>query len=237
MNRFAHIACVLACVLLAACTPRVELVGNVAEEEANEALGVLLRAGVDADKVPGKEGLVSIDVPRNQVSDAVGILKEQGLPRVRHTGMGDVFRKEGLVSSPTEERARYVFALSQELSETIGRMDGVVLARVHVVLPERSLDGEELTMASAAVFVKTLPQAHGDALLTPIKRLVAGSIPGLGQDRVSLVVVPEVVSPVSRPSAPAHPSLLLATGIPAALVAAAGIGVLVWRRRRKASRS
>lgn len=218
--------------LLAACSARVDLVGSVPEEEANEALGALLKAGLDAEKVPGKDGMVGIRVGGRDVSSAVTILKEQGLPRERFAAMGDVFRKEGLVSSPMEERARYVFALSQELSETISRMDGVVLARVHVVLAERTLDGDETSPATAAVFVKTAPQARADGLQGPVKRLVANAIPGLTQDRVSLVVVPAVaVAP--QPLPPTGSSTTILSAVLATVVAlAGGAGFFFWRRRK-----
>jgi len=196
MKRLVHCLVLLVCAcLLAACGSRVELIAAVAEAEANEALGALLSAGVVAEKVPGKEGMVGIRVQGNQVAQAVDVLKARGLPRERYAGMGEVFRKEGLISSPLEERARYVFALSQELSATLTRIDGVVTARVHVVLPERSAGGEETTPSSAAVFIKHRPEANLDTVQPQIRRLVTNSIPGLVADRVSLVLVPAVAAP------------------------------------------
>lgn len=175
---------------LAACSGRVDLVAAVAEAEANEALAALLEAGVRAEKLAGKEGMVGIQVDARQVAQAVEVLKAHGLPRERYAGMGDVFKKEGLISSPLEERARYVFALSQELSSTLTRIDGVVTARVHVVLPERSPAGEETTTSSAAVFIKHRPEANLDTVQPQIRRLVTHAIPGLSGERVTLVLVP-----------------------------------------------
>jgi len=74
-------------VLLAACSGRVELVAAVAEAEANEALAALLQAGVRAEKVPGKEGMVGISVAGGQVALAVDVLKARGLPRERYAGI------------------------------------------------------------------------------------------------------------------------------------------------------
>ena len=139
--------------ILAACGSRVELYAGATESEANEMLVVLLDAGLNAEKAATKAG-VSISVDSGQVAQALEILRSRGLPRESFAGMGQIFQKEGLVSSPLEERARYIYALSQELANTFSQMDGVLVARVHVVLPERGGVGESTMPSTAAVFIK-----------------------------------------------------------------------------------
>lgn len=228
----------VAVVLLSACGGRVELIAAVAEAEANEALGALLAAGIGAEKVPGKEGMVGIKVDARSVAQSVEVLKARGLPRERYAGMGDVFKKEGLISSPLEERARYVFALSQELSATLTRIDGVITARVHVVLPERSPAGDETTASSAAVFIKHRPDASLDTVQPQIRRLVTHAIPGLAGDRVTLVMVAGApdAGTAAAPSAAAGegrdgPWRLVAAvaGVLAGALAMV-LGVLVWKQ-------
>ncbi len=175
--------------LLAACDTRVELISSVSESEANEALAALLDGGVKAGKIPGKEGMVSLDVAQSEVSKAIGILRVEGLPRERYAKMGEVFRKEGLISSPLEERARYIWALSQEISSTLSQIDGVVKARVHVVLPERSAGGDPSLPSSAAVFIKHKTGVNLEDSVAQIKRLVANSIPGLSGEKVSVILI------------------------------------------------
>jgi type III secretion protein J len=175
--------------LLAACDTRVELISSVSESEANEALAALLDGGVKAGKIPGKEGMVSLDVAQNEVSKAIGILRVEGLPRERYAKMGEIFRKEGLISSPLEERARYIWALSQEISSTLSQIDGVVKARVHVVLPERSAGGDPSLPSSAAVFIKHKTGVNLEDSVAQIKRLVANSIPGLSGEKVSVILI------------------------------------------------
>jgi len=174
---------------LAACGARVELLTGVSESEANEALAALLEAGVKAGKLPGKEGMVSLDVEQSQVARAVGIMRAEGLPRERYAKMGEIFRKEGLISSPLEERARYLWALSQELSATVSQIDGVIKARVHVVLPEHSTGGDPALPSSAAVFIKHKASSNLDDSVPQIKRLVSNSIPGLTSDKVSVILL------------------------------------------------
>jgi type III secretion protein J len=183
---------------LAGCGGSVELLSNISEREANEVVGVLSEADINVQKSPGKEGAVNLTVEQSHVARAIAVLTAEGMPRERRATMGDVFRKEGLISSPLEERARYLWALSQELSETISQIDGVLRARVHVVLPERSTGGDAPLPSSAGVFVKHRRNVNLDDSVPNIKRLVASSVPGLTAEKVSVVLVAS--------SAPSHPA-------------------------------
>ena len=178
-----------ACLMLVACGARVDLMGSVPEEEANEVLAALLKADIAAEKTAGKEGMVGVRVDATQVGRALEVMRENGLPRERFAGMGQVFKKEGLISSPLEERARYIYALSQELSNTLSKIDGVLAARVHVVLPERGAAGETGVPSTSAVFIKHQEGYNLDIIQPQIRRLVTNSIPGLTADRVSVIFV------------------------------------------------
>lgn len=190
MNKLMRLAgvCALAA-LLGACGQQVALFSNMSERDANEVLAALDRAGIVAQKTPGKDGAVNLMLPQGDVARAVAHLDHEGLPRERRATMGDVFRKEGLISSPLEERARYLWALSQELSETLAQIDGVLTARVHVVLPERSTGGDPGLPSSAAVFVKHRRNVDLQPSLPELKRLVASSIPGLTIEKVNVVLM------------------------------------------------
>ncbi|MFJ3463699.1 type III secretion system inner membrane ring lipoprotein SctJ [Achromobacter spanius] len=243
--RFLALALLLA---LAACGSRVELFSAANESEANEVLSVLLDAGISAQKATTKTG-VAVSVDSQQVARALDILRARGLPRERFDGMGQIFRKEGLVSSPMEERARYIYALSQELTNTLSQMDGVLAARVHVVLPERGGVGENTTPSTAAVFIKHQAGYTLDALQPQIRKLVTHAIPGLTEDRVSIALVSAQPSSVSASAAATRQvlgievaegsatplTLLLAALSVLVLGLAAAIGVLLWRYGRPAS--
>jgi type III secretion protein J len=243
--RVAAIALVLA---LAGCGRTVELFANMNESEANEVLAALSEANIATQKVPGKDGTVVVTVDQSNIAHAIEVLNTQGLPHERRATMGDVFRKEGLISSPLEERARYLWALSQELSETISQIDGVLRARVHVVLPERSTGGEPPLPSSAGVFVKYRRDVNLEDAVPQIKRLVASSIPGLSVDKVSVVLVASAAGalPVpasagaalaSRSRTGTSPSQVLAYALTAlSLICVAGIGgsrMLAKRQRRR----
>ncbi len=180
---------VLAVLLLAAC--RVEFYTHLPEEDANEMLSILLRHGIDARKVRNKkDDSYNLYVAQSQLPEALRLLKERGYPRERTTRIEDLFRKEGLISSPLEERVRFIYALSQNVQETLSRIDGVVTARVHIVLPENDPFSEHIRPSSASVFIKYLPESHLEDIKSEIKHIVQRSIEGLSYDKVSVVMLP-----------------------------------------------
>ena len=229
--------------LLAACSSQVELISGT-EMQANDVLAALSEQGIEASKVPGKDGVVSVLVAEDKIAHSIEIMRAQGLPREPYSSLGEVFKKDGLISSPTEEHARMVFALSQELSRTISKIDGVIFAQVHVVLPEQAGFGETSNPSSAAVFIKYLDTADLASVVPQIRRLVANSIPDLTYDKVSVQLVPaapQVASGVSQAKSDTVWSVEVAAGSAATLriilggltllllAACAGVGFLLFK--------
>ena len=226
---------------LAACGGgQVDLLAAIPEDDANEVIAVLINEGIQATKVAGKEGMVGVSVEQAKAAKAVDIMRQRGLPRETFSGMGVVFQKSGLISSPVEERARYLYALSQELSGTLSRIDGVLFARVHLVLPERGSGLDRDTSSSAAVFIKHQTGADIEILQPQIRRLVVNSIPGLTLDRVSVVLIPSNIK--SKDNTPwvsvlglqVHPSSeqslrsMRIAVVALLVIALGGAGYLVW---------
>ena len=164
------------------------LFSQLGEDQANEIQAALLANGVDADKTPASDPLFwSITVPKESFAKSVQLLRARGLPRSETISMGQIFQKEGFVSSPVEERARYLYALSQELAATLMEIDGVVTARVHVALPERALLEENQDSASVSVVVIQEPNVDLSGYETDIKAIITDGVEGL--DDVNKVTV------------------------------------------------
>ena len=163
---------------IAGCGEKVELHSQLSEQEANEVIAELAGKQVRAQKIPNKNG-VAIRVRAEDISRAINSLTAAGLPRATRSTLGDTFRKEGIISTPLEERARYIYALSQELEATLSNIDGVIVARVHVVLPERVAPGEAVQPASASVFIKHDARLDPDSIQSRVRRMVASSLPGM----------------------------------------------------------
>lgn len=215
--------------LLAGCS-KVVLFSDLAEPEANEMMAVLLQRDIDCTKVAAKDEKWTLKIEQRDFSRAVDLLRSQGYPRDKFVKIGDVFQKSGLVSSPTEERIRYMYALSQEIAETLMRIDGVMNARVHIVIPDNDPLAAKVTPSSAAVFIRYRPGFDLESLTPQLKNLVTRSIEGLNYDNVSLVLVPAAATAVSvrapQTLAPATSNDLLLYG--AFAVAAAAVIAAVW---------
>jgi type III secretion protein J len=179
-----------AAILLALAGCKTELYTGLDEREANEMIALLIKNGIDADRVRAKDGSSSLHVGGSRFAEAVDLLKANSYPRERFANMGEVFKTSGLIASPTEERARFIYALSQELARTINDIDGVITARIHVVLPKNDLLRQDATLSSASVFIRHDARVPLKQLLPQIKMLVANSIEGLAYEKVSVVFVP-----------------------------------------------
>jgi type III secretion protein J len=231
---FSWCVAALLAVALAACGNKVELMASMPETDANEVLAALSGAGISAHKISGKEGMVGLSLDAAEVGRAVDLLRAKGLPRERYAGMGEVFKKEGLISSPLEERARYIYALSQELRGTLTQIDGVLAARVHVVLPERGSAGDPNTPSSAAVFIKHQEGYNLDTVQPQIRKLVTNSIPSLTADKVSIVLIAAQTPPpgptATRPEAAAGVPLGTVIGLLVVLLVSLGTtGFMAWK--------
>ena len=179
---------------------------NLSEREANKMVAALLRDGIAAQRKVQDDGRMTVTVPEDRLSQAVTLLDEVGLPEQKFSNMGDVFKGNGLVSSPVQERAQMVYALSEELSHTVSQIDGVLSARVHVVLPDNDLLKRVISPSSASVLIRYEPGTDVDQLVPQIKTLVANSISGLAYDGVSVTAIKAAVR--AQDSAPPLKSFL-----------------------------
>ncbi|WP_118179574.1 type III secretion system inner membrane ring lipoprotein SctJ [Paraburkholderia phosphatilytica] len=218
------------CVLLGGC--KKELYGKLSEQDANEMVVALLEHGVNAAKdTPDNGKTWSLDVDDGQMVQAMQVLREAGLPHSSYDNLGDLFKKDGLVSTPTEERVRFIYGMSQELGSTLAKIDGVLVARVQIVLPNNDPLAQTVKPSSAAVFIKYRPDADIGALVPQIKTLVMHSVEGLTYDEVSVTAVaadPVTISNLQRPANSTWPWMIAAIGAGCLLVA---VVLLVFARR------
>ncbi len=225
--------------LLALCGCKQQLYSSLSERDANEMIAVLASRGLQADKVAAEKGDFKIELDRSDFSAAIEALRNHGLPRAKYASIGEVFKKDGLVTTANAERLRFMYAMSDELSRTLSMIDGVVEARVHPVLPGGDPLTDKLTPASASVFIKHTPDANLTLLAPAIKDLVVSSIEGLSYDKVSLTFVPASKiagsSTIPEIAAAASSSLLSPSSIGIGLAAVLlSLGILLFFLRGRA---
>ena len=221
--------------LLAGCQS--EIYSGLQEDEANLMLVLLLARDFDAEKMNNGKSGFSISVEKRQTAAALELLSANGHPRAKHASLGGVFSGQGMISTPLEEQARLSYALSQELSETFSRIDGVLTARVHVVLAAKDHTGAISNPASAAVFLRHLPDSPAVNLSPKIKEISSKSVPGLSEEAVSVMLVPvriDVVLPVDSPGQSRPWWRSLAFGALLILAAILAIRAVAKRRRGQA---
>jgi type III secretion protein J len=165
---------------------KVELYSQLSEKQANAMLSALIHGGVRTTKASMGKGLFQIRVEESDLARSITILDAKGLPGDEFATMGDLYKKEGLISSPMEERVRYMFALSQSIAETLTNIDGVLVARVHVALPESDKYSGDFRPTSASVFIKHHHKYSQDRAIPEIKRIVESSIEGLSYERIAV---------------------------------------------------
>jgi type III secretion protein J len=182
--------------LLSACSQ--QLFGGLDEQAANQVVGALRNEGISAEKSRTGEDLWKVSVADDEFSRAVSVLKRRNLPPQTFDGLGRVFKKDSLVSTPTEERARLIHAMSQELERSLMEIDGVMVARVHPVIPPHDPLNPKKIGTSASVLVKYRAGSDIGQREAMIRTLVASGVEGLSYDDVRVLLVsaePQVLVP------------------------------------------
>ncbi len=191
---------------LTGCEHNMVIINQVDEREANEIVVFLASKGIASEKVaavstaPGGMGgapKYSILVESGKATDAMAILNQNGLPRIKGTSLLELFSATGLMTSDKQETIRYQAGLAEQIGTMIRKIDGVIDADVQLSFPAEASSpmgpaaGTQIAppRITAAVYVKHQgilddPNSH---LMTKIKRLVAGSVTGLDINDVTVI--------------------------------------------------
>ena len=129
----------------------------------------------------------TVEVPESKARELRLELAGSGLPHGGGVGF-ESFDKMRLGATDFEQRVLYRRALEGELTRTIDTLGAVQSARVHLVLPEKSVFITRGEPASASIVLRL----HGGRALGPsevggVVHLVASAVPGLDADHITVV--------------------------------------------------
>ena len=172
--------------VLSACQS--ELYGSLSENQVNKMIMVLGEEGIDSSRSKDETGKFSLTLDKSDFSNAISILTARGLPGSTYESLGEVFKSDKIVSTPFEERARFMYALSQELAQSITQINGVVSSRVHITIPEETPFANYKSQARASVFIYYDPQIDVNQYVPVIKNLVTKSVDGLVYENVTVAL-------------------------------------------------
>jgi type III secretion protein J len=251
MNSRFRMLAVVGALMLAGCQQ--EVYSGLSEVEANQMLAILTANGIPVQKVSkGSKDGFTIDVEQRDLLRAIALLKDAGYPKSSYVPFSKTFEKSGMMSSPFEERVRYIHALGEDVAQTLSQIDGVVSARVHIVLPDSPNLGQPVKPSSASVFIKHQPGVDLDFFQPQIRRLVSSAVEGLEYSAVSVVLVEAAPTKISLTGPGESPRLIeilpglsisepslgrfwqIAIGVGACLTMLLGFGIVsflgLWRR-------
>jgi type III secretion protein J len=176
--------------LLAACSS--DVADGLDERQSQQALAALNAAGVAATRVgsgEGKDRRYRIEVGDKDAGKAASVLRSQGLPRAPEKGFAEMYGSSSMIPSPTEEKARFLKALSGEIAQHLERFESVVDASVIVTAPtDDPLAPPDAPKGkpTASVLLK-LRAGSTPPTDDAVKKLVAGAVENLVPADVAVV--------------------------------------------------
>jgi len=147
-------------------------------------------AKLDTMNVPYqvKGGGNSLFVPADQVGRLRLSMAELGIPHNGSVGNELFDKPDGLGATTFQQNINEIRALEGELERTIESLSVVDTARVHLVLPKRELFARDNQEPSASIVIKTRgADSIGKPQIAGILNLVAGAVPGLKTNRISII--------------------------------------------------
>ena len=169
----------------------VPVASGLEDTDANRIVVAFDHAGVDAVKEadPGGEGKWRVTVSHDDVPVALGVLRDQELPRASPAGVLDAVGKGSLVPSEGAEHAQLIAGMGGDLERTLEGVDGVLSARVHLNLPVQGPMRETPTARATAGVLLEYSGATPPIASENVQRLVAGACSGLAPADVAVVMV------------------------------------------------
>lgn len=160
------------------------LFGGLDPEDAAKIVDKVQERGVEYELGAGG---TSIYVDREKIHEVRLAMAKEGLPRGGQQGWS-LFDDAKIGESPLAQDVKHLQALQEEIAMTIQMIDGIRYARVHLVLPEKTLFSTGPNEAKASVTINMIGARRlSTANIAAITHIVAGSIEGLPAANVRII--------------------------------------------------
>jgi flagellar M-ring protein FliF len=157
---------------------------NLNAEDAGEIVKKLKDAKTPYQITADGKGIL---VPADKVYELRLTMASEGLPQGGGVGF-EIFDRKNFGMTEFVQKLNYQRALQGELSRTISQISGVEQARIHLVIPEKSLFKENEKPATASVVLKMKSnRSLKDSEVQGVVHLVASSIEGMDPDHVTIL--------------------------------------------------
>jgi flagellar M-ring protein FliF len=161
------------------------LYSGLTDRDIGEITAQLESADIPYEFDPGSGTLL---VPSDRKYEVRMQMASSGLPRGTGFGIEEMPERSSFGQTPFMENALYVRAVETELARTIGSMQPVETARVHLALPPQSVFLRQKREPSASVMLKLFSGRRLDPeQVQSVVNLVASSVPDLVPSRVTVV--------------------------------------------------
>ena len=160
------------------------LFSSLSESDKSKVVESLRQNGIDVslDSATGE-----VLVPSTEYYQSKMLLAAEGLPESLPNGY-DNLNDLPMGTSRSVEAVKIRQSLESELARSINEISGILGARVHLALPEKSVFVRDRSQPTASIFVKLgAGRSLGENQVRAIVHLVSSSVPSLPSDNVTVV--------------------------------------------------
>jgi flagellar M-ring protein FliF len=158
---------------------------NLTSEDAGEIVKKLKDAKTPYRITEDGKGIL---VPSDKVYELRLTLASEGIPQGGGVGFEIFDRKMNFGVTEFAQKLNYQRALQGELSRTISQLVGVEQARVHLVIPEKTLFRNNEKPATASIVIKMKSNRElRDSEVQGVVHLVSSSIEGMDPEHVTVL--------------------------------------------------
>ena len=169
-------------IVAASSTPYRVLFNELPPENLAQVVEALEGAQIDYE-ISGES---TISVPEDKVHEARILLAGNGMLDFGGAGF-ELFDESDFGMTAFTQKVNYQRAMENELARTIGHIESIKQARVHLVMPEDALFKEDQKEPSASVVLTMRGGRPSQDNIQSIRYLVSSAVPGLEANQVTIL--------------------------------------------------